>query len=138
MTEGRKPTGELTWTDYREREQSRPINFVSDFRDFDGTAGQAHLIIAANRHLSVSDLLRLLDVFGIERSRSWIQRRRWMYQDPETENPTGGRANADGKDERAIEIMRDNSTLSARDLVRLLADNNIRRSRNWVWRNRCK
>lgn len=138
MTEGRKPTGTLDWTDWRGREQSRPINFVSDVRDFEGTAGQAHLIIAANRHLSISELRDLLDTFGIERPKSWIQRRRWMYQDPETENPSGGRANVDGKDDRAIAIMRDNARMSARQLVRLLAEHGISRSRDWVWRNRCK
>jgi len=136
MTEERKPTGALNFVDGRGREQCRSIRYVVDVRDFEDTPGQAHLVIAANRHLSVGDLVRLLRTFGIERSRSWVQRRRWMYQDPDTVNRSGGKPNADGKDERAIEIMLDNPRLSARQLVRLLAENGIKRGKDWVWLNR--
>jgi hypothetical protein len=138
MTDERKPTGTLTFEDGRGRPQSRPINFTLDVRDFEGTAGEAHAVIAANRHLSVGDLRLLLSSFGIERPRSWIHRRRWMYQDPETTNEVGAKPNADGKDERARAIIRDkdNSRMSARQLVHLLREHGIPRGRDWVWKNR--
>ena len=128
----------MTFTNGHGKEVSREIDMTPDIRKFRGTPGHALLIIAANRHLSVSDLWRLLGLEGIERSWSWIQRRRWLFQDPDTVNGYGPKPNADGKDSRAIDIMRDNTTLSARQLSRLLKDNGISRNKDWVQKNRCR
>lgn len=127
----------ISWTDWRGREQRRPINPTLNVDEFRGAPGHALLLIAANRHLSVSDLRRLLDVEGIERSRSWIQRRRWLFSDPDAVNAPGAKPNRDGRDERAIAIMRDNPNLSARQLSYLLKQHGIRRGKDWVLKNRC-
>ena len=136
MTEERKPTGQLHWEDWRGRKNERPINFALDIRDFEGRAAFALLAIAANHHLGTSDLKRLLDSFGVERSRSYIQRRRWMV-DPAKDNP-GAKPNADGQDGRARKLLREYPKMSARALVRLLAERGIKRGKTWVWQNRCE
>jgi|ERR1700678_38844 len=127
----------LSWTDGRDKEVTRPLNYTLDIREHVGEPGWALLAIAANRHLSVADLLRLLSTEGVERSRSWISRRRWMFQPLDTVNSPGQKPNRDGKDDRAIAIMRDNTRKSVRQLVRLLKEANIGRSREWVRRHRC-
>jgi hypothetical protein len=126
----------LSWTDGRDKEVTRPLNYTLDIREHVGEPGWAVLAIAANRHLSVADLLRLLSTEDVERSRSWIGRRRWMFQPPGTEN-SQGKPDKDGKDERAIAIMREDTTKSVRQLVWLLNENGITRSREWVRCRRC-
>lgn len=128
----------MRWTDWRGKEQTRQVNLTLALEQYRGTPGHALLIIAANRHLSVSDIERLFDLEGIERSRSYIQRRRWMFQDPETVNDPGAKPNADGKDDAAIAIMRDHPTLSIRRLSWLLKQNGIHRGKTWVMHNRRK
>ena len=128
--------GTLSWTDWRGKEQTRPINWTLDIRDHLGEPGFALLAIAANTHLSVGDLLDLLEDKGVERSRSWVARRRWLFQQPGTVNPTSP-ANRDGKDAWAVKIMREHTKLSVRDLAELLEEKGITRSREWVRRHRC-
>jgi hypothetical protein len=128
---------ELTWTDGHGREvrwEVKPILTVADYR---GAPGHALMLVAANRHMSVTALERLLDREGIERSRNWIQRRRWLFEDWEKINKPGERPNADGKDAHAIAIMRDNPKMSARALARFLSKNGIRRGKDWVLKHRC-
>lgn len=129
-------TGKLFWTDGHGKEVSRPISYTLDTRNHRGEPGAALLLIAANTHLSIADLLRLLKLEGIERSRSWVRRRRWMFQQPDVVN-SPGKPNRDGKDERAREIMADNPTLSVRQLAWLLSKSGITRSREWVRMHRC-
>jgi hypothetical protein len=126
----------FVWTDWRGKEQIREINTVINTDDFVGAPGHALLLIAANRHLSGFDLWRLLFTWDIQRSSSWIHRRRWLFQQPGTVN-SRGRTNGDGKDARAVTIMRDNRTLSVRNLTRLLAENGIKRGKDWVRQHRC-
>jgi hypothetical protein len=126
----------MFWKDWRGNKITRNVNQVLDVRDFAGTPGYALLLIAANTNLSVSDIDRFLTTEGVERSRNWIQRRRWLFQQPGTANPTSP-ANADGKEERAAKIMRLNPRLSIRDLVKLLKENGVVRSREWVRMHRC-
>lgn len=136
----RKHVGTISWEDLRGREQVREINYTLDVRDFQGTRGYPWLLIAANRHLS-ADVLRLLLLTAgekYERSRSWIARKkRYLFKDPDTLDSPGARPNADGKDALAIQIMRENRTISARALSRLLSKHGIRRGKDWVLVHRC-
>jgi hypothetical protein len=129
----------LTWTDWRGRECVRDVNDVINIGDFKriNPAGRALLLMAANTHLSISDLYRLLDVDGIERGVMWIRRRRWLFQPEETIN-SNSNGNRDGKDERAREIMREHPTDSLRFVVRALKEHGICRSKDWVRRHRCE
>jgi hypothetical protein len=112
---------------------TREFNQTIDIREFLGTPGYPMLLIAANTRLSVGDILTFLDfqadtTKGVGRSRSWIQRRRWVFQQPGTDNTV----NRDGKDARAAEIMDANPTCSSRELVMILQRHLITRSREWV------
>src|ERR1017187_8287795 len=79
----------MYWTDWRGNEVTRDVNQVINVRDFVGTPGYALLLVAANTNLSVGDILRYFGCDGVGRSRSWIQRRRWLFQQPDTNNGTG-------------------------------------------------
>ena len=129
--------GTLFWTDWRDKEVTRPVNWTLDIRAHVGEPGWAMLAIAANPHLSIADLVRLLSTGNVERSRSWISRRRWMFQPLATVNSPGQKPNRDGKDARAVALMRDNTRKSVRQLVWLLNENGIVRNREWVRRHRC-
>jgi len=139
METEKKPTGTLRWESDSGKEMSRPVNFIIDIRDYKGRAGFPWLVIAANPHLSVNALWWWLWSEGgkNKRGESWIKRRRWLFQDPEKAGAAGGQANADGKDGRAVKIMRENPTMSARGLVRLLKENGIRRGKDWVLKHKC-
>jgi len=128
--------GKISWTNWRGKEESRDVKYALDTRSHKGEPGWAMLAVAANTHLSVADLLRLLESEGVGRSRSWVQRRRWLFQQPGAVN-SPGKPDKDGKDQRAREIMADNSTLSVRQLARLLSKARITRSREWVRIHRC-
>ena len=130
--------GGMSWVDGRGKKQTRQTNPNIETEKFRGTPGHALLIIAANRHLSVADLERLLGVYDIERGQTWIRRRRWLFSDPDAVNAPGTKPNADGLDGRAIAIMRDNPNLSLRQLSRLLKEHGIRRGKDWVMQNRCR
>jgi len=139
--EPRKDKGTMTFTDGHNREVTRRINFTLDIRDFRGMAGFPWLVIAANSHLSLGDLWRLLQIEArenpeCERPRSWIQRHRWMFQPPDKVNPPGAPSNRDGLDNRAVAIMLENPKLSAARLQFLLKDEGIKRSREWVRKRR--
>jgi len=127
----------LTWTDWRGRECIREVNDVIDIRRYKGNpAGLALLIMAANTHLSISDLQRLLECHNIERGDSWIRRRRWLFQPEGTVN-SNSNGNLDGKDERARGVMQKHPTASLRFLVRVLKENGIFRSKDWCRAHRC-
>lgn len=130
-------TGTLTWTNGHGREESHVIHWRVDLREFRGTPAHAHLLVAANRHLSITGLENLLEVEGVPRSRSWIQRRRWLSQQPDAVNALG-RPDADRMETRALEIIRAHPRMSARALSKLLAECGIPRGKDWVWKNRCR
>lgn len=48
----------------------------------------------------------------------------------------GAKQNADGLDEKAFKIMEDNLRISNRQMVHVLPDKGISRSREWVRKNR--
>lgn len=125
----------MSFTDGWGRPAERPVSSAINTDDFVDTPGHALLILAANRHLSISDLWRLLGSYGIERTPSWIRRRRWLFLQP-GEGGQGPKTNADGRDQEARSIIDENVRASLRDLVRLLKDKGIIRSREWVRMNR--
>lgn len=127
----------LRWEDGHGREVSKEVKLtVPDVREFKGLAGYPFLLIAANPHLSGSELERLLESEGLPFSRSWIYRRMWMFRESSYAPPP-----LSIEDQRAIAIMKDavlraNKKLSARKLVYVLKGRGIKRSKNWVWRHR--
>jgi len=127
----------MQFTNLRGERVSREVNQVMAVRDFVGTPGYALLVVAANTNLSVADIERFLRLGGVGRSTSWIKRRRWLFQQPNTDNTKGRRADEDGNQTRALKIMREHPTSSVRQLTFLLKDHRIIRSREWVRKHRC-
>jgi hypothetical protein len=132
----------MTWTDGRGYKVERDVALSIDVERFRGTPGYALLVVAANTNLSVGDIERYLReiVGGLDtRGSKWIQRRRWLFQQPGTDNGLkNGRApDGDGQAARAVKIMRAHPTLSVRSLVLLLRENGIKREREWVRKHRC-
>jgi hypothetical protein len=125
---------ELRYINGRGKEERREVNETIDLRQFEGMPGYALLVLAANTHLSRWELWMWLHKHGVERSDSWIARRRWLFQEPK---PPGVKPDADGQGKRALDIVHSNPKLSLRDLTKLLAKRGIRRSREWVRKNRC-
>jgi hypothetical protein len=125
----------MRWEDWRGHEVTREVNQIIDVRDYLGTPGYALLLTAANTNLSVSDIRSWLEIKGVGRSRSWIQRRRWLFQQPDAVN-SPGHPNADSKDADAIAIMSEHPTVSLRDLATQLQRHGITRSREWVRQHR--
>ena len=132
----------MTWEGLSGRTVSREVNQIIDIRDFIGTPGYSLLLVAANTHLSIADLAWILFMQSlalkkprIERSRTWCQKRRWLFQQPGTVNRIS-RSDRDGKGERAVKIMGEHPRLSVRDLQALLKQSGITRSREWVRQHR--
>jgi hypothetical protein len=130
----------ISWTTWRGKEITREINLTLDIRDFRGTPGYPLLVVAANTHLSVADIGRFLEAEALElprvvRSRTWIQNRRWLFQQPGTDNYKP-QSDQDGKGAEARVIMAANSALSNRDLSDLLKEHGIKRSREWCRHHR--
>ena len=131
----------MSWSDWRGKEISREVNLTLDIRDFEGRPGYVWLFLAANCHLSYADIQRCIELQGdedMERSRSWFQRRRWLFENPEKASFGGTKPNADGQDGRAIKIMRENPGVSARKLSQILRGRGIYRGKDWVLKNRCR
>ncbi len=117
----------------------REVHQVINVKDFVGRAIYPWLVMAANPHLSAPDIAAVLLLTTTHkgwRSDRWIRKRRWMVQ-PNTRDMPGRRAGSDGKGERAVRIMLANPDLSLRNLVRLLKEHGIVRSREWVRMHRC-
>lgn len=136
-----KTTSTISWTNCRGKEEVRTINHVIDIRDFRGTPGYSMLVVAANTNLSISDIKKFLHVEArdlplVERSWGWIQRRRWLFQPPGTDNYKNPPSDPDGRHAEACAIMAANPTLSTRDLSLLLKERGIKRSREWCRKHR--
>jgi hypothetical protein len=128
----------MSWTHWLGHEVTREVNLVADARNVVGLAGYPWIVIAANPHLSNADIGRYLatcGIDGVERSLSWIQRHRWMFRRSANEN--GAKSNLDGNYARALQIMWDHPTASNCELVRILKEHRIKRSREWVRKHRC-
>lgn len=103
----------MSWTNLRGKKETRVINHVIDIRDFRGTPGYSLLVVAANTNLSVRDIKSFLyvearDLPLVQRPASWIQRRRWLFQQPGTDNYKSPPSDRDGKHARACAIMAEN------------------------------
>ncbi len=134
-------TTKLRYTRWDDREVCKEVRHELNVEDFKGMPGYALLIMAANPHLYATELQMFLNVAATdtnqcERSLNWIRRRRWLFKLANMEH-LASRRNCDGKDEAAVAIMRENPSLSARDLAELLTSRGIRRSREWCRRHRC-
>ena len=130
-----------TWTltlepDRYGREQVRTISLtIDDISVFKDRAVFPWLLMAANPNLSQRDTQAVLSAVGEQHDRpvGWISRRRWMIHG---KGKSGARRNVDGLDEKARTIMEENPRLSNRQMVHLLRENGVPRSREWVRRNR--
>ena len=129
-----------TWTltlepDRYGRERVRTVNLTIDIRDFKERAGFAWLVMAANPHLSISEIQEVLSNVGEQHTRSvgWITRRRWLFHG---RKQAGANSNADGLEEKAFKFMAENPRLSSRQMAHLLRKNGVPRSPEWVRRNR--
>ena len=128
----------MRFIDGHGREATRTVKLTINIEDYRGLAGYPVLVLAANPHLSIASVSRILDLASITtpgayRPESWLRRRRKWYFLPQGAVGVGGRkSNADGQDGRAFKIMGENSRLSSRKLVALLQTNGIVRSREWV------
>jgi hypothetical protein len=126
----------MWWTNWGGDKITREVNQVIDVRDYLGTPGYALLILAANVNtLSAPEVARYLQHAGVGRSLTYLKKRRWLFQPPDTNNL--GRADRDRNEVRAIEIMREHPELSLRDLTVLLKKHGIKRCREWVRKHRC-
>jgi hypothetical protein len=110
---------------------------IPNIRDFVGRAGLPWLIMAANVNLSINELLTVMAHYDVVRTRSWVSRRRWIFFDAGYVRSSGASADADGQQARAYRIMEQHPKISARDMVRILSDNGIKRGRDWVLKHRC-
>jgi hypothetical protein len=131
----------MYWTNWRGKQETRAINHVIDIRDFRGTPGYPMLVVAANTKLSATDIdmflcLEARELPLVERTLSWIKRRRWLFQLPDTDNRKNTAADQDGKYERAVRIMAEHPTSSVRGLSRLLKTRGIKRSAEWCRKHR--
>lgn len=134
-------TEAMHFTDGHGREVTREVKQTLDVRDYLGLPGYPWLIMAANPHLSLFDLVLYLDDLsektpGVQRSRSWIQRRRWLFRLP-TERAQAPVYDPDRQHDRAVRIMAEHPTVSVRNLTKLLQERGITRGREFVRQHRC-
>jgi len=131
----------ISWENDYGKEEVRVINELIDIRHFKGTPGYPLLVVAANTNLSAGDIEKFLGVEArdlplVKRSLSWIKRRRWLFQQPGTDNRKDPQSDRDGKYTQACKIMAENPRLSALRLSWLLKKRGIARSREWVRKHR--
>jgi hypothetical protein len=127
----------LEFQDGAGRTVTRLVNQIIDIRAFTHYAVFPWLLMAANPHLSAPDISEYLawQGEGVFRPVRWVSKRRWMCGPVHSSGP---RRNADGCDTLAFELLAANRDLSLRDMVRLLKENGIQRSREWIRRNRVR
>jgi hypothetical protein len=134
---GPKTKAGITWINGHGKKVTANINLTLNIEDFRGTPGYALLALAANMDTSVPTVEKWLWLVGVEVSARYLYRRRWMLQKPKTVNKPGPKENQDGRYAQAIRIMAENRTRSVRQLVWLLKQYGITRSREWVRQHRC-
>ena len=126
------------WLEHNNPTTGKQIKYRVDIdaREFKGRAGMPWLIMAANVNLSINDLLAVMAAHGYERTRSWVGRRRWIFEDDNYVRQSGRAADADGKQARAYRVMDRHPHVSARELVRILGNEGIKRGKDWVLKHR--
>ena len=126
------------WLEHNNPTTGKKIEYRVDIdaREFKGRAGMPWLIMAANVNLSINDLLAVMAAHGYERTRSWVGRRRWIFEDDNYVRQSGRAADADGKQARAYRVMDRHPHVSARELVRILGKEGIKRGKDWVLKHR--
>jgi hypothetical protein len=127
------------WVEYDCTGLGRKVKYRLDTNvaNFQGLAGIAWVIMAANPHLSLDELLSVMDRHRCYRTRGWVYRRRWVFLPDAHEHKTGGRRrDEDGQYARAREIMDEHTHVSARELSRILKEYGIKRGKDWVIRHR--
>jgi hypothetical protein len=126
------------WLEHNSPATGKKIKYRVDIdaREFKGRAGMPWLIMAANVGMSINDLLAVMAAHGYERTRSWVGRRRWIFEDDNYVRQSGRAADADGKQARAYQIMDRHPHVSARELVRILGKEGIKRGKDWVLKHR--
>ena len=139
----RPATETMTLTDGRGNTVHREVKLTLDIRDYEGTAGFPWVLVAANRHLSQEDITlylerKAVETPGVARTRSWVQRRAWMFRPRGSSERRGGPIpNRDGRDGRAFELMAAHPKLSLTELSRMLKEHGIKRSKEWCRTHRC-
>jgi len=130
----------IEWLEHDSPALGRKIRYRVDIdaREFKGRAGMPWLIMAANVHLSINELLEVMAAYGYERTRSWVSRSRWIFFDANYVRNAGGVRNADGQEARAYRIMEQHPHVSARELVWILHRRGIKRGRTWVMKHRVR
>ena len=137
----RRDSDMLTFENYSGRMVRREVKQTLDVRDYLGMPGYPWLVIAANPHLSLFDLVMYLyhqnkTTPGVERPKSWIHRRRWLFRPP-TDRAQYPVHDPDRQHARALRVMAEHPTLSVRNLTKLLQEHGIVRGREWVRQHRC-
>jgi hypothetical protein len=128
----RPKTWKLRTVDRYGRSRVKTVNIRLDISDFTDCAVFAYLLMAANPQLSTREISDILDTFDWQcRSQSWVSKRLWMTEPPKLLEPS-----ADGLDEQAAAIMRNNPRLSSRKLSALLRSQGVQRTPQWVYRSR--
>ena len=122
------------------RPRVRKINHVVNMQDFKATPGYAWLVIAANPHLSATDIQALLTHAGEQhwRSTSWIGRHRWLFRKSGETAASGPKVNRDGRDADALSFIAENATHSSRQLSAMLRKVGIKRGAEWVRQHRVR
>lgn len=130
----------IKWLEHESPNLGKTIRYRLDINaeDFKGRAGMPWLIMAANVHLSINELLEVMGSYGYFRTRSWVSRRRWIFFDADYVRGAGRFRNADGQEARALRIMNQYPNVSARELARILRKNGIKRGKDWVLKNRVR
>ena len=130
----RPKTWKLKTTDSHGRSVTKTVNVRVDISGFKDCAVFPYLVMAANPDLSTRDLQDVLSSFGEHqwRSETWIKTRRWMC----SVDPTQLQPSADGLDEQARRVMRQNPRMSSRKMAALLKSLGIKRTAHFVYRSR--
>ncbi len=105
LMELRPATETMTLTDGRGNTVHREVKLTLDVRDYEGTAGFPWVLVAANRHLSQEDITLYLErkavqTPGVARTRSWVQRRAWMFRPRDSAERRGGPDTEQGRTTR--------------------------------------
>jgi hypothetical protein len=115
---------------------TKTVRCTLDIRDFEHRAGFSWLLLAANPHLSLSEIREALLTAGNQhrRSKSWIARRRWLFTG--TDGTVGAPKNRDGRDDQVFAFIADHPKMSSKQIAGFLRTKGISRSASWIRQHR--